>query len=1007
MMNDKDLFTDIKCYSEMGKLSVFVGAGVSRLSGYPSWYSLVQSMADEIGCSYAKDDKGNGVFAPDELLKIPQMYYINKKENYRTKVEKGFENSCIPNEIHHLILSLQPNHILTTNYDTLLEDTAIKFGRNFSVINSNQVVAKAETENYILKVHGDFSSDFVLKEQDYLDYENDYVLIDNLMKTIFATNLVIFIGYGLNDYNIKLILNWVKRVQSDSFIMPVFIHTGEKLNDLENEYQKARGLRILDCNNYTDSNDYIQRYKLVLEKILLFNDENNLIDDAEKLQYIFNKLSGIRNLSYIRKDDFNSIFQGSYELNDEWKIVNRTKSYDAVLDDKNELKSISKIRLDYFEKLFNNEEDFKSVNEEQFNYVKDFLRMIGVKGMETDDRFFIPEFIINSPAFTNQYQEMREFCSKEYEDVKNNYKKAYYFAQLGEYALSYELFTDLLADSKKYEQWDIYYFALINRHYLYSIIKQMITLTTGFQGSINFGRSLKMFDDNFINNLSYEMGKNKLENQFFELPYEFKSYYIFLNDFSQRNCYLRKYYELTKEKYEIDESLQKDVMSFGISKFDKLKVDMLDTTKFLYENMLLFSPFNENKLYIKNIMSSWLEAYVKETSKSEYGVFGAVSNSRYEFTVTDIILITKSFKKEDIEYLSNKIDIAKIPFNETDALENYINNQIDMYKDMFKDSLSGGEIFMWKLFSEEIRMLLTITPYFVQSNACKIKVIEFIVSMGDGHFGVSDRIRIIKKWIRFANVEKASPIIERWFINKITPVLNNKIPIIGLDQENSDIAMIAQLLGDVISKDEYDTQGVSRIIIDNKDNQYCNIKHLEGLYAVLNDDAKRIYDSKYIINNVFELMQRGYSNAIPDGCNETQIIESYLKKILDERKENAEKGIKKYSFPSDEEHIGDVAAYMFMMNFPISFTSKFDNICDEYDFLLNPGGFNVERFHMEWLFTYSNNLFIRLKNNPMQKKMIIEMIDKAISNFKNSAKQLKRLFDIYKIVTTECDDESK
>lgn len=1004
-MENELIFADIKRYSNMNKLSVFVGAGVSRLSGYPSWHSLVQNMADEIDYTYTKNEKGNGDFAPEELLKIPQIYYLKKgKEVYRTKVEKGFEKSCIPNEIHHLILSLQPSHILTTNYDTLLEDIAIKFGRNFSVINSNQVVSKAETETYILKVHGDFSSDFVLKEQDYLNYENDYVLIDNLMKTIFATNLVIFIGYGLNDYNIKLILNWVKCVQSDSFIMPIFIHTGEKLNDLENIYQENRGLRILDCNNYTDSSDYIQRYKLVLEKILLFNDENNLLDDAEKLQYIFDKLSGIRNLNYIRKDDFNSIFQDSYELNDERKIVNRTKLYDVVFDDKNESKTISEIRLDYFERFYENQEHFKSVNEEQFNYVNKFLRMIGVKGMETDTEFFIPKFTINSPAFTNQYQEMRQFCSIEYKDINNNYKKAYYFSQLGEYAKSYELFTDLLADSKQYEQWDIYYFALINRHYLYSIIKHMIALTTGFQGSINFGKPLKIFDDNFINNLSYEMGKNKLEDQFLDLPYEFKSYYTFLNDFSQRNCYLKKYYELTKEKYEIEKSLQKNVMSFGISKFDKLKVDMLDTTKFLYGNMLLFSPFYENKLYIKNIMSSWLEAYAKEISKSEHGVFGVVSNSRYEFTVTDIILITKSFKKEDIDYLSNKIDIAKIPFKEIDALENYINNQIDMYKDMFKDTLSGGEIFIWKWFSEEIRMLLNIAPYFVQSNACKIKVIEFIITMRDGYLEVSDRVGIISEWIQIANVESASPIIERWFINKITPVLNNEILAIGLEQENSDIAMIAQLLGDVISKDEYDAQSVSRIIIDNKDNQYCNMKYLEGLYNVLNDDAKKIFDSKYSIDNIFELMQRGYSNAIPDGCNEMQIIERYFEKILDERKENAKKKIIRYTLPSVEDHIGDVAAYMFMKDFPSSFTSKFNNICDEYDFLLNPDGFDLERFHTEWLFTYSDNLFMKLKNNSVQRKMVIEIIDKTFLGDKINISQSKRLFNIYKMMNEARDN---
>lgn len=1000
-MKNELIFEDIKRYSDMNKLSVFVGAGVSRLSGYPSWYSLVQSMADEIGCNYKKDDKGNAIFSPEELLKIPQIYCLDKGEKiYRAKVEKGFENSCIPNEIHHLILSLHPNHILTTNYDTLLEDTAIKFGRNFSVINSNQVVAKAETINYILKVHGDFSSKFVLKEQDYLDYENEYVLIDNLMKTIFATNLVIFIGYGLNDYNIKLILNWVKRVQSNSFIMPVFIHTGEKLNDLENIYQEARGLRILDCNDYTNSIDYVSRYKLVLEKILLFNSENNLPDDATKLQYIFDKLWGIRNLNYIRKNDFNSIFQNSYELNDEWKIVNKTKSYDAVLDDKNELKNFSQIRLDYFEKFYDNGEYLQSVNGEQFNYVKEFLQMIGVTGIETETKpsFYIPKFTINNPAFMNQYEEMRAFCNIEYKDVNSNYKKAYYFAQLGEYDKSYELFTDILTESKKNEMWDIYYFTLINRHYLFSIINQMIFLTTGFQGEVNFGKSLKLFDDHFINRLNYEMGKNELENQFFELPFEFKSNYAFLKDFSQRNCYLKKYYELTKEKYEIEESLQKDVISIGISKFDKLKADMLDTTKFLYENMLLFSPFEENKVYIKNILLSWLEAYAKEISKSEHGLLGMVSNSRYEFTITDIILIAKTFKKDDIDYLVKKIDLSKIPFRETEELERYINNQIDMYNNMFKDTLSGGEIFIWKLLSNEIRMLLTIASYFVQNNSCKIKVIEFIINMRDGKFSIYDRVRIINKWIRIANVENVSAIIEKWFIEKITPVINNEIPVIVLNQVNNDIAIIAELLGYVILKEGYDTQIVSKIIIDNQNNSYCNIKCLVGLYTVLNDEAKRIFDLKYTINNVFELMQLGYSNALPDGCNEVEIIENYLEKILDERKKNAEKGIRKESVPSEEENIGNVAKYMIMRDFPREFTSKYNSICDEYDFLINPEDFDIDKFNMSWLFNYSNDLLVKLKGNSVQNKIIIEVIDKIFSDEQVNISQARRLFEIYKMM---------
>src|SRR5690554_5342293 len=99
-MENIEALQDIKRYSKLGKLSVFVGAGVSRLSKLPSWNGLVQDMADELGYQYEKDKDGNAKFSQEELLKIPQMYYLSKGNDiYRNKVQNNFENSCSPNEI--------------------------------------------------------------------------------------------------------------------------------------------------------------------------------------------------------------------------------------------------------------------------------------------------------------------------------------------------------------------------------------------------------------------------------------------------------------------------------------------------------------------------------------------------------------------------------------------------------------------------------------------------------------------------------------------------------------------------------------------------------------------------------------------------------------------------------------------------------------------------------------------------------------------------------------------
>lgn len=96
-------------------------------------------MADELNYKYELDAKGKAIFSSEEYLRIPQIYYDNKSETeYFEKINGAFSSDCKPNEVHDLIMQLNPYHILTTNYDTLLEQAANKYGINYSVINHDE-----------------------------------------------------------------------------------------------------------------------------------------------------------------------------------------------------------------------------------------------------------------------------------------------------------------------------------------------------------------------------------------------------------------------------------------------------------------------------------------------------------------------------------------------------------------------------------------------------------------------------------------------------------------------------------------------------------------------------------------------------------------------------------------------------------------------------------------------------------------------------------------------------
>ena len=151
--------------SQNNALTFFVGAGVSALSGAPTWKALIHAISDKLGRT-RKDE-----YSSDENLQIPQMFYYslgeNKEEYYRFVKEQLYSASLLPNTIHREMLNLNPVSFITTNYDTLLEDAAVQYCQSFKVVSQDEDVPTIFGDRFILKLHGDFKhNNFVLKEED-------------------------------------------------------------------------------------------------------------------------------------------------------------------------------------------------------------------------------------------------------------------------------------------------------------------------------------------------------------------------------------------------------------------------------------------------------------------------------------------------------------------------------------------------------------------------------------------------------------------------------------------------------------------------------------------------------------------------------------------------------------------------------------------------------------------------------------------------------------------------
>ena len=291
--------------SQNNALTFFVGAGVSALSGAPTWKRLIHAISDRLG--QARKDE----YSSDEYLQIPQMFYYSlgeNKEEYYTFVKAQLHSSpMLPNVIHREMLNLNPVSFITTNYDTLLEDAAVQYCQSFKVVSRDEDVPTIFGDRFILKLHGDFKhNNFVLKEEDYLNYSENFKLIETLVKSIFSTNTVVFIGYSLNDYNIKLILNWTKTLLKGSFREPIFLYVGSSaLTDTELIYQQSKGLTVVEWNKLiTSTDDYLDRYNAIFAA--LKNQSKLSLEgksEDEAFEILYNLLQPLDRLNALRIED--------------------------------------------------------------------------------------------------------------------------------------------------------------------------------------------------------------------------------------------------------------------------------------------------------------------------------------------------------------------------------------------------------------------------------------------------------------------------------------------------------------------------------------------------------------------------------------------------------------------------------------------------------------------------------------------------------------------------------
>ena len=264
---------------ETDQLVLFVGAGISRLTGCKSWHDMAYDLVNNVFLPAQANQISNGNYSDKELISMAyeEAKGHHKEDQYWACFEKAIKSGTENEQVYSDIAALE-TIIVTTNCDNALDRFV---GRSNQTTACTSDRLNEVTVPFVFYLHGKYGEGteadkktLVFTSVSYINAYNDPVKIA-FLQNLFRNKTVLFLGYGLSEFEVlDFLLQKGGKYINRHFILTGYYTYETPLQQAREQYYNSIGITQISYSK--DVNNYKQQIEIIHDWVKQLKDKSIL-----------------------------------------------------------------------------------------------------------------------------------------------------------------------------------------------------------------------------------------------------------------------------------------------------------------------------------------------------------------------------------------------------------------------------------------------------------------------------------------------------------------------------------------------------------------------------------------------------------------------------------------------------------------------------------------------------------------------------------------------------------